>query len=210
MSIFRAIRPVVCVFAACSFVAWVGCGGDVTSNSTTGSSGAGSGSGSSSGSTDPIGDGVIACADLCHKLEVNNCGGSPQDCAAYCQGRIADAGQCAAQLGELYICWAANAQLCPTDPPPECKAEEDTYEACVAVYGCAPGDCMGSGGPNGVTECSCSQVCAMKTYTTSCKTDMAGTSCECFVDNVSAGTCQGESDQACDINKGCCASLFMK
>lgn len=186
--------------------ALVGCGGDAAS----GGAGGDAGSGGSSTSSSSTGGGVLACVDLCHKLDTNSCGAAPQDCAAFCQGQFADAGICAEELDALYACWLPVSPACPTKPPPECKAEEDTYEACVAVYGCEPAECTGSSGPDGAAECGCSQVCATKLYATACSTDATKSSCECFIDGVSIGTCEGGADVPCGINTGCCAGLFKK
>jgi hypothetical protein len=208
------LRMLCCALGSAAFAgtfAIAGCSGDVNSTGGEGGSGSASSSAASTGTMNPTAGGPETCADICHKLETNNCGAPPQgDCTAFCQDQFEKAGECADELGALYACWLPFAVDCPDEPPPECQSEESAFEACDAIHGCGDTQCSAGQGPNGVEECGCKQTCAMKDLETSCKADPMAmkSTCDCLVDGTSIGTCEGGAELSCGIEGSCCEALF--
>lgn len=149
-----------------------------------------------------------ACLDWCHKTETSNCMTQVGDCTDFCTLIYKDAGpECADELDAMFGCWLPLAATCSEEPPAACQAEVDAFEACQEAFGCGPSTCSGGGGPDG-EACSCSQECAMKTYDTACSIDASGSSCECKLNGMVVGTCQGMTSGECSIQDGCCAQFF--
>jgi hypothetical protein len=210
MPIFRRLCCALGSAAFAGALAIAGCSGDVNSTGGEGGSGSATSSATSTGTTNPTAGGLQTCADLCHRLETNNCAVPQLDCTAFCQDQFDDVGECEDELDAVYACWLPLAGECPDEPPPECKAEEDAFKACDAIHGCGSAECSAGGGPNGAESCGCKQTCAMKDLETSCMSDPMAmkSTCDCLVDGVSIGTCEGGAELSCGIEGGCCEALF--
>jgi hypothetical protein len=187
------------------------CGGEVTSSTSTGSAGGTGGSGATStGTGNPTGGATKQpCLDFCHKLETMDCFAQLDDCNEYCDPTYYNAGaECADELDAVYTCWLPKLTSCPDQPPPECKAEDDTFKQCQDMYGCVPGECYVGMGPDGAEDCGCTKTCGMKSYETMCKKDAAGSSCDCLIDGMSVGQCDPGAQLECSTEAGCCKQYF--
>jgi hypothetical protein len=195
-------------FAA--FILLAACGGEVSSGGSGGSGGAGGAGGE--GGMNPTGGGSQQdCLDFCHKLQTSNCMQQIGDCTEFCSMVYGESGaECADEVDALFACWLPSASMCLNDPPAACQPQVDTMEACKDIYGCGPTVCSAGGGPGGESECGCSQTCAMKEQSTSCTQGANGIACECSVNGMIVGTCQGMGELECGIAESCCAMFFTK
>jgi hypothetical protein len=154
---------------------------------------------------------------ICMKSCEDCLGSVVASCSQYCKESLSDATPACEDELALFIL-AVNGDLYVTG---QCRTAPIEYEfivkktaelnACIDVHGC--NNVEGSCEPTyegGSTSCGCSKECKGGTvYRTDCpKTSGTMIDCECFVNDVSVGTCQQSFLDQCDQWNGCCHQHF--
>lgn len=163
-----------------------------------GQGGSGDDGGSGAGESSATGVDAEACQSLCDAS-----GPCLAKCGATCQYlRLApceDEGTAfVACLGERY-----DAATCAIDG---CQAETDAFLACRKA---SPSSCGPESGGAGDSFCSMSRECDTGQEKAQCEPHDGVAQCTCYVSSVVVGTCSGPwSFEACNLEAGCCGSLF--
>jgi hypothetical protein len=103
---------------------------------------------------------------------------------------------------------------CEIEWPLECAEALVEWQSCMWGFGCIPFDCSGrsGGGPNGEHTCECLAVCydSRYHYESKCWTTGTTSSCDCLINDILVGTCEGGAEPFCSANlwEGCCNQFF--
>jgi hypothetical protein len=187
------------------------CGGSAPNESTATSSSAGGGA--------PI-DGMQACIEA-FTLNGELCPPADPDPVATCKDIFQNAGpDCADETALEYDCYRNFAKAqdpnnhdCPLPWPKECLGLSQASSSCAHKFGCVDilDSCNWGPRPDGGVECSCIRECMLKFYKARCWASGTTSTCDCLVDDVSVGTCDGGAMPVCDkyLLESCCNQYFM-
>jgi hypothetical protein len=128
---------------------------------------------------------------------------------AWCEEFFQSAGpDCKDELTATYVCYLDDVQaqdpnnpMCPIFLPDQCASLDNDASQCITDFGCRnpfADPCITEQGPNSEQGCVCSRACKKILYQSKCWTDGTTSTCDCLVDMVSVGTCQGGPELSCD------------
>jgi hypothetical protein len=164
------------------------------------------------GTVVPYIDPLQACLDACF-LGSKLCGSAGDGCMSFCGDEFRLAGpECQDDFGMHYACEFAEYQVIAASNMPECPpyplCNRTPFRDCVVTYGCT----WAASGPDapGSDACLSIEYCLQSEYESFCRPNGMTTTCDCHVDGVLVGTCDGGTDLFCDKNltKGCCNEYF--
>ncbi len=189
--------------------ALVGCGGNVTVETTGGGGDGGSGGAGSTGSSTSPPQPAGFCSSICSQAAQYGCldGTSVSECAQGCLGIFEQYPDCGGQIVALYNCAVQ-------DLANGCDGGTDTCEDEAIAFG----DCAGNVPPStcGTGACSigddstcyCEGECNGSFLQVDCKQDASGVFCSCQMDGQQVGTCN-DTSLTCDVLGGCCSEYFL-
>jgi hypothetical protein len=174
---------------------------------------------SAGGSGGALVDGVHACKEVCIAMG-EACGYSIDECANKCEIEFRNGGPDCLDINTA--AWNCNLtelvpvlheQPCPPEWPQECESWLVQGSVCAWNFGCRPaaGCFSGNEGPNGEATCRCPEYCkGGKDYVALCWMDGDTSVCDCRIDEVSLGMCDGGPEPPCTVNlwEGCCNQYF--
>jgi hypothetical protein len=168
---------------------------------------------------DPLGGKtpMQVCLDL--YLLCNAMGTTEFEIQKECIAKLTDATVvCDKQLAAAYACYTDlySREGCGAAGEPCAQLYWDAGK-CIWSHGCQqliPGECIPKENPPEPPTCTCTKDCrgasltvAPTRYQAVCTPSAAGSSCDCFVDEVMAGSCE-QSDFVCDVWTSCCRKYF--
>ena len=186
----------------------VGCGGNVTVDSGSGTGGEGGGSGTTTGTTTgTVIDPQSYCGGVCTTAQQYGClEDGTASCIQSCAQIFSEFPDCTSEITALYDC--ALAQLCVTGcngASEQGQPQDNAMSECMngGTTTCGTDGCSSSGG----NDCSCTGSCNNHSLQADCKDAPGGVECLCYLDGEYAGTCT-DPELYCDAFSGCCTNYF--
>ena len=185
----------------------VGCGGNVTVETTGGDGGSGGGGNTGSTSTSPP-EPTAFCSSICTQAGQYGCldGTSVSECTQGCLGIFDQYPDCGGQIVALYNCAVQDLANGCNSGTNACEDEAIAFSDCVSdtpstcgTDACAIGD---------DSACYCEGQCNGSFLQVDCKQDADAVFCSCQIDGQQVGTCN-DTSLTCDVLGGCCSEYFL-